>query len=98
MIKIAIPKTIALSILAKCKDCANVLVRRREDAAATQLFVQTHRRLGDEEEMHPNCENIPTGQSQEKWFLENLSFDDQDLCITQILCKSCVRRGEKMVT
>ena len=74
MIKITIPKTIALSILAKCKDCANVLVRRREDAAATQLFVQTHRRLGDEEEMHPNCENIPTGQSQEKWFSEKIEF------------------------
>ena len=87
MIAIAIPQTMVLSILAKCKDCANVLVRRAGKMQRPNYLCKS-----TEEKMHPNCENIPTGQSQEMWFLE--FWRPRSLHLRQILCKCCSRRGK----
>lgn len=71
---------VLLMLVCKCKDCANV-VQEGEKMQRRPNYLCKRTQDSDEEKMHPSCGNIPTGQSQKMWFLENLSFDGQDLCI-----------------
>ena len=70
---ITISQTLVLLMLVgRCKDCANV-VQKGEKMQRRPNYLCKRTQDSDEEKMHPNCGNIPTGQSQEMWFLENLT-------------------------
>ena len=59
-------------LVGRCKDCANV-VQEGEKMQRRPNYLCKRTQDSDEEKMHPSCGNIPTGQSQIMWFLENLT-------------------------
>ena len=51
-------------LVGRCKDCANV-VQKGEKMQRRPNYLCKRTQDSDEEKMHPNCGNIPAGQSQE---------------------------------